>query len=175
MSKNINQLEPKSVWKNFSNLNAVPRPSKKEERVIKFMMDFGNHLGLETFSDEIGNVIIRKPGSIGMENRKMVTLQSHLDMVHQKNENTVFDFDYDGIQMRIEGDWVKATGTTLGADNGMGVAAIMALLESTDIAHPPLEALFTIDEETGMTGACRVKRRCIKWRNPIEFGHRGRR
>ena len=162
MSKNIVQLEPKTVWKNFSNLNAVPRPSKKEERVIQFMMDFGKDLGLETFSDEIGNVIIRKPASVGMENRKMVTLQSHLDMVHQKNEATDFDFDTEGIKMRIDGDWVKANGTTLGADNGMGVAAIMALLESTNIVHPPLEALFTIDEETGMTGAFGLKGGILK-------------
>lgn len=149
----INQLEPKLVWNNFSNLNAVPRASKKEERVIAFMMDFGKHLGLETFSDAIGNVIIRKPATKGMEGRKMVTLQSHLDMVHQKNTDTQFDFDTQGIEMFIEEDWVKANGTTLGADNGMGVAAIMALLESDAIEHPALEALFTIDEETGMTGA----------------------
>ncbi|WP_339654963.1 aminoacyl-histidine dipeptidase [uncultured Maribacter sp.] len=150
---NIDQLEPKSVWHNFSKLNAVPRPSKKEERVIAFMLSFGKELGLETFSDAIGNVIIRKPATSGMESRKMITLQSHLDMVHQKNAETQFDFDVQGIEMFVDGDWVKARGTTLGADNGMGVAAIMALLESDSISHPALEALFTIDEETGMTGA----------------------
>ena len=150
---NIDQLEPKSVWKNFSKLNAVPRPSKKEERVIAFMIDFGNQLGLETFSDAIGNVIIRKPGTKGMERKKIVTLQSHLDMVHQKNADTPFNFEEQGIEMFVEDDWVKAKGTTLGADNGMGVATIMALLESTTLEHPPIEALFTIDEETGMTGA----------------------
>ena len=150
---NIDQLEPKSVWSNFSKLNAVPRPSKKEERVIAFMLGFGNELGLETFSDAIGNVIIRKPATSGMEGKKMITLQSHLDMVHQKNTETQFDFDVQGIDMFVDGDWVKAKGTTLGADNGMGVAAIMALLESDSITHPALEALFTIDEETGMTGA----------------------
>ncbi|SKB47971.1 aminoacyl-histidine dipeptidase [Maribacter arcticus] len=150
---NIDQLEPKSVWSNFSKLNAVPRPSKKEERVIAFMLGFGNELGLETFSDAIGNVIIRKPATSGMEGKKMITLQSHLDMVHQKNTETQFDFDVQGIDMFVDGDWVKAKGTTLGADNGMGVAAIMALLESDSISHPALEALFTIDEETGMTGA----------------------
>ena len=150
---NIDQLEPKSVWNNFSKLNAVPRPSRKEERVIAFMLGFGKELGLETFSDGIGNVIIRKPATSGMEGRKMITLQSHLDMVHQKNANTKFDFDTQGIDMFIDGDWVRAKGTTLGADNGMGVAAIMALLESDSISHPALEALFTIDEETGMTGA----------------------
>ncbi|HDZ13711.1 MAG TPA: aminoacyl-histidine dipeptidase [Pricia sp.] len=153
MNEAIRKLEPKAIWNKFTDLNAVPRPSKKEERVIQFMMDFGKSLGLETIKDDVGNVIIRKAASSGMENRKMITLQSHLDMVHQKNADTEFDFDTQGIRMVIDDDWVKADGTTLGADNGLGVATIMALLESTDIEHPPLEALFTIDEETGMTGA----------------------
>lgn len=153
MSTEISALEPIAVWKNFSNLNAVPRPSKKEERVIEFMLDFGKSLQLETFKDSVGNVIIRKPATPEMQDRPCVTLQSHLDMVHQKNNDTVFDFDTQGIEMYVDGDWVKAKGTTLGADNGMGVSAIMAILESTDIPHPPIEALFTIDEETGMTGA----------------------
>ncbi|MDO6492007.1 MULTISPECIES: aminoacyl-histidine dipeptidase [unclassified Cellulophaga] len=157
MSKDIRELEPKAVWNKFADLNAVPRPSKKEERVIQFMLDFGASLQLETLKDEVGNVIIRKPATPGLENKKMVTLQSHLDMVHQKNNDTVFDFDTQGIQMYVDGDWVRAQGTTLGADNGMGVAAIMALLESTNIPHPALEALFTIDEETGMTGAMGLK------------------
>ena len=138
-------------------MNAVPRPSKKEERVIAFMKDFGERLGLPTHIDEVGNVIIRKPASPGMEDRTPIVMQSHLDMVHQKNANTVFDFDQQGIDMYIEGDWVKANGTTLGADNGIGVATIMAILESDNITHPPLEALFTIDEETGMTGAMALK------------------
>ncbi|WP_420551263.1 aminoacyl-histidine dipeptidase [Tenacibaculum aiptasiae] len=153
MNSEIKNLEPKAVWKNFADLNAVPRPSKKEERVIQFMVDFGNNLNLETMVDKVGNVIIRKPASAGMEDRKMVVMQSHLDMVHQKNADTDFDFDTEGIKMFVDGDWVKADGTTLGADNGLGVASIMAILESTDIAHPAIEALFTIDEETGMTGA----------------------
>ncbi len=153
MSESIRQLRPHEVWNKFADLNAVPRPSKKEGRVIQFMLDFGKQLGLETFKDGIGNVIIRKPATTGMTDRKTITLQSHLDMVHQKNNDTEFDFDAQGIQMFVDGDWVRAKGTTLGADNGLGVAAIMALLESTDIPHPPLEALFTIDEETGMTGA----------------------
>lgn len=153
MSSKVRALSPEIVWNKFADLNAVPRPSKKEERVIQFMVDFGNSLGLETFTDHVGNVIIRKPATAGMEGRKMVTLQSHLDMVHQKNNATEFDFETQGIEMIIEGDWVKAKGTTLGADNGLGVATIMAVLESTDIPHPALEALFTIDEETGMTGA----------------------
>lgn len=157
MSIEVRALEPKNVWNKFADLNAVPRPSKKEERVIQFMMDFGKSLQLETFSDAVGNVIIRKPATAGMEDRKVITLQSHLDMVHQKNNDTVFDFYTQGIEMIIEGDWVKAKGTTLGADNGMGVAAIMALLESAEIPHAALEALFTIDEETGMTGAMGLK------------------
>ena len=157
MSQEIEQLEPRRIWNNFSKLNAVPRPSKKEERVIDFMLNFGRSLQLETFKDEVGTVIIRKEASVGMEDRKPITLQSHLDMVHQKNSATDFNFDTQGIEMYVDGDWVRAKGTTLGADNGMGVAAIMSLLESRDIPHPPLEALFTIDEETGMTGAMGLK------------------
>ncbi|MNQ55954.1 Cytosol non-specific dipeptidase [compost metagenome] len=157
MSQEIRNLEPKALWNKFADLNAVPRPSKKEERVIEFMKNFGNSLGLETFEDEIRNVIIRKPATAGMENRKAIVLQGHLDMVHQKNADTVFDFDTQGIDMYVDGDWVRAKGTTLGADNGLGVAAIMAILESTDIPHPAIEALFTIDEETGMTGALNLK------------------
>ena len=157
MNSEIRQLEPKAVWNKFADLNAVPRPSKKEERVIAFMKDFGEKLGLETIEDEVGNVIIKKPATPGMENRTTVVMQSHLDMVHQKNNDTVFDFDKQGIDMYVEGDWVKAKGTTLGADNGLGVATIMAILESTDIPHPAIEALFTIDEETGMTGAQGLK------------------
>jgi len=157
MSTTVRDLEPKAVWGHFADLNAVPRPSKKEERVRAFMVAFGESLGLPTIVDDIGNVIIKKPASRGMEDRTIVVLQSHLDMVHQKNASTDFDFDKQGIEMYVDGDWVKANGTTLGADNGMGVAAIMTLLKSTDIAHPPLEALFTIDEETGMTGAIGLK------------------
>ncbi|UOK42361.1 MULTISPECIES: aminoacyl-histidine dipeptidase [Flavobacterium] len=157
MSQEVRNLEPKQLWNKFSDLNAVPRPSKKEERVIAFMMDFGKKLGLETINDEIGNVIIKKPATAGMENRKTIVMQSHLDMVHQKNNDTVFDFDTQGIEMYVDGDWVRAKGTTLGADNGLGVATIMAILESTDIKHPAIEALFTIDEETGMTGAMGLK------------------
>ncbi|MFD1015933.1 aminoacyl-histidine dipeptidase [Winogradskyella rapida] len=157
MSSEIRALEPKALWNKFADLNAVPRPSKKEERVIKFMKDFGEGLGLETIEDAVGNVIIRKPATKGMEDRKAIVMQSHLDMVHQKNNDTVFNFDEQGIEMFVEGDWVKAKGTTLGADNGLGVATIMAILESDSIAHPALEALFTIDEETGMTGAQGLK------------------
>ena len=157
MSQSIRQLEPKALWNNFADLNAVPRPSKKEERVIQFVKAFGEKLNLPTIVDEVGNVIIKKPASKGMEAMETVVLQSHLDMVHQKNAATQFDFNSQGIEMFVDGDWVKAQGTTLGADNGIGVSAIMALLESTDIPHPALEALFTIDEETGMTGALALK------------------
>ncbi|MFD0861328.1 aminoacyl-histidine dipeptidase [Sungkyunkwania multivorans] len=162
MDKDITQLEPKEVWTHFAALNAVPRPSKKEERVIDFMIQFGQDLGLETFKDDVGNVIIRKPATSGMEDRKMVVMQSHLDMVHQKNADTSFDFETQGIDMYVEGDWVKARGTTLGADNGLGVATIMAILASKDIVHPAIEALFTIDEETGMTGAMGLKGGILK-------------
>lgn len=153
----VTQLEPKLIWKNFAALNSVPRPSKKEEKVIEFIKNFGENLGLDTKVDEVGNVIIKKPATSGMENRKTIVLQSHLDMVCQKNNDVNFDFETQGIQMEIDGDWVKAKGTTLGADNGIGVATIMSVLESKDIAHPALEALFTIDEETGMTGAIGLK------------------
>jgi len=153
MSQDIRNQEPTIVWNHFADLNAVPRPSKKEERVIQFMVDFGKKLHLETFVDNVGNVIIKKPASSGMENRKTIVMQGHLDMVHQKNSDTIFDFDKEGIKMFVDGDWIKAEGTTLGADNGLGVAAIMAVLSSNEIVHPKIEALFTIDEETGMTGA----------------------
>lgn len=162
MSQEIRNLEPKQLWNKFADLNAVPRPSKKEARVIEFMKNFGNSLGLETFEDEIRNVIIRKPATLGMENRKPIVMQGHLDMVHQKNNDTVFDFDTQGIDMYVDGDWVRAKGTTLGADNGLGVATIMAILESKDIAHPAIEALFTVDEETGMTGALNLKGGILK-------------
>jgi len=153
----IRSLAPSSIWNHFSDLNAVPRASKKEERVIKFMMVFGKSLGLDTIQDEVGNVIIKKAASSGMENRQTIVMQSHLDMVHQKNADTEFDFDSEGIKMRFENGWVKADGTTLGADNGIGVATIMAILASNEIDHPAIEALFTIDEETGMTGALGLK------------------
>ncbi|WKK65183.1 aminoacyl-histidine dipeptidase [Lutimonas zeaxanthinifaciens] len=149
----IRNQEPKTLWNHFADINAIPRASKKEERIIEFMSNFGKNLGLETIVDPVGNVIIRKPATKGMENRKTVVLQSHLDMVHQKNTETDFDFNTQGIEMFVENGWVKAKGTTLGADNGLGVAAIMSVLASDTVEHPNIEALFTIDEETGMTGA----------------------
>lgn len=149
MNNPLSNLQPAGIWQHFSELNAIPRASKKEQKVIEFIANFGKGLGLETTIDHIGNVIIRKPATAGMENRTPVVLQSHLDMVHQKNAGTNFDFTTEGIKMMVDGDWVKADGTTLGADNGIGVASIMTIL-SKDIQHPPIEALFTIDEETGM-------------------------
>ena len=157
MSSEIRSLEPTALWNHFADLNAVPRPSKKEGRVIEFMCKFGEGLGLDTSVDATGNVVIRKPATAGFEGRTTVVLQGHLDMVHQKNADTTFDFDQQGIEMWLDGDWVRAKGTTLGADNGIGVATIMSLLSATDIPHPALEALFTIDEETGMTGAIELK------------------
>jgi len=156
MGRILSNIEPQAVWSHFEALNAVPRPSKKEEKVIQFIKDFGKSLNLEVLSDAVGNVVIKKPATAGMEDRKTVILQSHLDMVHQKNNGTVFDFDKEGIRMIVKGDWIHADGTTLGADNGLGVASAMALLSSSDIPHPALEALFTIDEETGMTGAAEL-------------------
>ena len=157
MSEILN-LEPKALWKNFAALNSVPRPSKKEERVRQFIIKFGEDLGLNVETDEVGNVLIKKPATAGMENRKTIVMQSHLDMVCQKNNDVDFDFDTQGIEMYIEDNrFVTANGTTLGADNGIGVATIMAVLEANDIPHPAIEAFFTIDEETGMTGALGLK------------------
>jgi dipeptidase D len=153
MNTKITDLEPKDVWKHFHSLTRIPRPSKKEASVVDFMKNFGENLGLETIVDKVGNVIIRKPATPGMKNRKGVILQGHLDMVPQKNSDTSHDFEKDPIEAYIDGEWVTARGTTLGSDNGMGVAAAMAVLESKELMHGPVEALFTIDEETGMTGA----------------------
>lgn len=149
----VAQLVPEPLWQGFAALNAVPRPSKHEEKASAFVQEFASRLGLPVETDAGGNVLVRKPASPGKENRPPVALQSHLDMVHQKNAGTRFDFEREGIRMLVDGDWVRAEGTTLGADNGIGVGAILALLSSRDLAHPPLEALFTVDEETGMTGA----------------------
>lgn len=153
----ILDLEPKGIWKNFHSLTLIPRPSKKEERVRAFIKEFGENLGLETIVDEVGNVIIRKPAVPGYENRMGVILQAHFDMVPQQNEGTGHDFEKDPISTFIEDGWVKAKGTTLGSDNGIGVAAAMSVLEATDLEHGPVEALFTTDEEAGMTGAKNLK------------------
>ena len=162
MSNEILNLNPKALWKNFYSLTQIPRPSKKEEKIREFIFKFGKELELETIQDEVGNVIIRKPATPGMENRKGVILQGHLDMVPQKNSDKIHDFEKDPIETAIDGEWVRANGTTLGADNGMGVAAAMAILESKDMQHGPIEALFTCDEETGMTGAIGLKPGVLK-------------
>ena len=153
----IKNLQPAEIWKNFYALTRIPRPSKKETEVIAYMKKFGEDLGLDTTVDEVGNVIIKKPATPGMEDRKTVVLQGHLDMVPQKNSDKEFNFETDPIEAQVDGEWVTANGTTLGADNGIGVAAAMAVLESGTLKHGPIEALFTIDEETGMTGAFGLK------------------
>lgn len=153
MTNQLSSLKPKPLWNFFHELTQIPRPSKHEEKVRQYIISFGRNHGLEIIEDGIGNLIIRKPATPGMENRKGVILQAHLDMVPQKNEETRHDFKTDPLDPWIDGEWIKAKGTTLGADNGIGIAAAMAVLASEDIQHGPLEALFTIDEETGMTGA----------------------
>lgn len=158
----ILSLAPQNVWKHFHSLTQIPRPSGHMEKITDFLINFGKGLGLESFVDNAGNVIIRKPATPGMENRKGVILQAHMDMVPQKNNDTVHDFVNDPIETYIDGDWVKAKGTTLGADNGIGVAAMMAVLEATDLKHGPLEALITKDEETGMFGAFGLKADTLK-------------
>ena len=151
----IKNLDPKPLWENFYKLTQIPRPSKKEGKVIEFIEKFGNDLGLETIKDDVGNVIIKKPATPGYENKKPVVLQGHLDMVPQSDKD--FDFENQPIEAYVDGEWVTADGTTLGADNGIGVAAAMTVLQSNDLEHGPVEALFTMDEETGMTGASSLK------------------
>ncbi len=153
MNNEIAKLEPTLLWENFYALTQIPRPSKKEKQAADHIVEFGKKLGLETIVDGVGNIIIKKPATPGMEHKKTVVLQGHVDMVPQKNSDKVHDFAKDPIETFIEDGWVKASGTTLGADNGIGVAAAMAVLQSTDLQHGPVEGLFTIDEETGMTGA----------------------
>jgi len=153
----IKNLDPKDLWGYFSQICEIPHPSKKEQRMVEFVKNFGEEQGLETVVDETGNVIIKKKASPGMENRKTVVLQAHLDMVPQKNSDKEHDFEKDPIKAYIDGEWVTADGTTLGADNGIGIAAAMAVLSSGELKHGPVEALFTVDEETGMTGANNLK------------------
>jgi dipeptidase D len=153
MSNKILTLEPNLLWENFYRLTRVPRPSNHEDRIQELVYSFGKKLGLETIKDEVGNIIIRKPATPGMENKKGVILQSHLDMVPQKNSDKEHDFQNDPIEAYVDGDWVTASGTTLGADNGIGAAAAMAVLASDDLKHGSVEALFTATEETGMDGA----------------------
>lgn len=158
----FDNLKPANVWKNFYALTQIPRPSKHEEKVVKYLKEFGERLGLETIQDEVGNIIIRKPATPGMENRMGIILQGHVDMVPQNNNDTPHDWLKDPVVPRIEDGWVWATGTTLGADNGLGCAVAMAVLEDKEMVHGPVEALFTIDEETGMTGANALKPGILK-------------
>ncbi len=151
------ELKPASVFECFAQVCAVPHPSKREEKMIAFLTEYGKKLSLETECDETGNVIIRKPATPGMENRKTLILQSHMDMVCEKNNDVEFDFDNDAIQTYMDGEWLKAKGTTLGADDGIGMAMQMAILSSTDLKHGPVECVFTRDEETGLTGAMGMK------------------
>ena len=149
----IKNLKPECIWRNFDALTQVPRPSGHLEKVQQFLLDFAKRAGVEAYKDEAENIVMRKPATPGMENRKTTILQAHMDMVPQKDKDSTHDFVNDPIQTYIDGDWVRAKGTTLGADNGLGVAAIMAIMEATDLKHGPLEALITADEETGMFGA----------------------
>lgn len=158
----LNQLKPQPVWYYFEEICKIPRPSKKEEKIIRYLLDFGKKNGLETKRDSIGNVLISKPATKGKEHFPCIILQSHVDMVCEKNSDVIFDFEKDPIKPYIDGEWVKATGTTLGADDGIGVAAQLALLVAKDIAHGPLECLFTVDEETGLSGAFALEKGFFK-------------
>ncbi len=149
----IKNLTPERVWKHFDALTKVPRPSGHLERVQQFLLDFAAQAGVEAFKDKGNNIVMRKPATPGMETRKTVVLQAHMDMVPQKAPDSQHCFETDPIETYIDGDWIKAKGTTLGADNGLGIAAIMAVMEAKDLKHGPIEALITADEETGMYGA----------------------
>lgn len=162
MGKILGHLKPELLWNHFEEICKYPRPSKKEEKIAAHIVSEGERLGLETTKDKFGSILIRKPATPGFENRKTVVLQSHIDMVCEKNRGVEHDFDNDPIQPYIDGEWVKAKGTTLGADNGIGVAAALSVLESKDIQHGPIEALFTLDEETGLTGANSLKKNWLK-------------
>ena len=165
----VDTLEPQSVWQNFYDLTQVPRPSRHEEKVTQFVADFGRGLGLETSVDDVGNVLIRKPATEAMEKRPVVVLQSHLDMVPQQTEESTTDFETDPIEAFVDEGWVHADGTTLGADDGIGVAIIMAILQADDISHGPLEALFTVNEEDGMTGIDALAPDALKGRTYINI------
>lgn len=162
MDNAILDFEPSRLWHYFAEILKIPRPSKKEEKIIAYLKDFGEKHQLETIVDHIGNVLIRKPATEGRENTTPVVLQSHMDVVCEKNNDVIHDFENDPIKARIEGEWVKATGTTLGADDGIGIAAQLAILEASNIEHGPLECLFTMDEESGLTGATELKSDLLK-------------
>ncbi|MFZ2324003.1 MAG: aminoacyl-histidine dipeptidase [Ignavibacteriaceae bacterium] len=158
----LGHLKPELVWNHFEEICKYPRPSKKEEKIAAYVVSVGKRLGLQTEKDKFGNILIRKPATPGYENRKTVVMQGHIDMVCEKNRDVEHDFDNDPIYPYIDGDWVKAKGTTLGADNGIGVATALAVLEAKDIEHGPIECLFTLDEETGLTGASSLKKGWLK-------------
>ncbi len=162
MGSVLGHLKPELVWYHFEEICKYPRPSKKEEKIAEYVVSVGNRLGLQTEKDKFGNIVIRKPATPGLENLKTVVLQGHIDMVCEKNRDVEHDFDKDPIYPYIDGDWVKAKGTTLGADNGIGVACALAVLEAKDVEHGPLECLFTLDEETGLTGASSLKKNWLK-------------
>lgn len=153
----IKNLKPECIWRNFHLLTQVPRPSGHLEKVQQLLLDFAKQVGVEAFKDDAENIVMRKPATPGMENRKTVILQAHMDMVPQKEKTSTHNFETDPIETYVDGDWVKAKGTTLGADNGLGVAAIMSIMEAKDLKHGPIEALITADEETGMFGANGLK------------------
>lgn len=162
MSNDFKKLTPERLWFYFHDILQIPRPSKHEEKILEYLLNFGRKHNLETLQDDTGNILIRKPATKGYENLKSVVLQSHVDMVCEKNSDITFDFLNDPIQAWIDGGWVKSKGTTLGADDGIGIAAQLAILEATDISHGPIECLFTVDEETGLTGANGLKNGFLK-------------
>jgi dipeptidase D len=162
MGEILGHLKPSLIWEHFEEITKYPRPSKKEEKIAAYVFSVGERNKLETFRDKFGNVIIRKPASRGYEKRKTIVLQGHLDMVCEKNSDVTHDFDNERIYPYIDKGWVKAKGTTLGADNGIGVAAALAVLESKDLQHGPIECLFTLDEETGLTGAAGLNSKTLK-------------
>ncbi|MBO6117493.1 MAG: aminoacyl-histidine dipeptidase [Bacteroidales bacterium] len=164
MNEVLDTLQPQEVFAQFKPILSVPRPSKKEEKISQYLYDWGQQRGLETVRDQAGNVIIRKPATKGMEDRKAVCLQAHMDMVCEKNNDKDFNFETDAIETFIQDGWLKAKGTTLGADDGIGVASALAVLDSKTIAHPDLECLFTVDEETGLTGAMALSADALKSR-----------
>ncbi|MFW5707686.1 MAG: M20/M25/M40 family metallo-hydrolase, partial [Bacteroidota bacterium] len=153
MGKILGQLQPQRVWELFEEICGIPRPSKKEGKILAWLTEFAKNHKLDYQRDQVGNMLIRKPASKGHERKRILVLQSHVDMVCEKNADVTHDFDKDPIRPFIDGDWVKAKGTTLGADNGIGMAFMLAVLESEELEHGPLECLFTVDEETGLTGA----------------------
>src|SRR5687768_16053554 len=160
----VSELEPKPLWKQFDEILAIPRPSTREEAMRRYVLDLAEPKGLRHRHDATGNLVIEKPASTGLEGAPVVVLQGHLDMVTEKNEGVAHDFERDPIVPLREYGWVKASGTTLGSDNGIGVAAILAVMEADDLVHGPLELLFTVDEETGLTGAVALDSEAIALR-----------